>query len=81
MWAFLDTLSDIDVIGEAADGQAALDELAVLDNADNLPDVLLMPRLDGVPPSSPSAGVRRAAVGLDSYGSRRPPGCKFPRVR
>jgi len=52
MRAFFDMLSDIDVIGEAADGQAALDELAVLDKADDLPDVvlmdLLMPRLDGV---------------------------------
>lgn len=52
MRAFLDMLPDIEVIGEAADGQAALDELAVLDKADSLPDVvlmdLLMPRLDGV---------------------------------
>jgi DNA-binding NarL/FixJ family response regulator len=52
MRAFLDMLPDIEVIGEAADGQAALDELAVLDKADKLPDVvlmdLLMPRLDGV---------------------------------
>jgi DNA-binding NarL/FixJ family response regulator len=52
MRAFLDMLSDIDVIGEAADGQAALDELAVLDKADSLPDVvlmeLLMPRLDAL---------------------------------
>ena len=52
MRAFLDMLPDMQVIGEAADGQAALDELAVLDKADELPDVvlmdLLMPRLDGV---------------------------------
>jgi len=52
MRAFLDMLPDMQVIGEAADGQAALDELAVLDKADDLPDVvlmdLLMPRLDGV---------------------------------
>jgi DNA-binding NarL/FixJ family response regulator len=56
MRAFLDMLPDIQVIGEAADGQAALDELAVLDKADNLPDVvvmdLLMPRLDGVAATS-----------------------------
>jgi DNA-binding NarL/FixJ family response regulator len=56
MRAFLDMLSDIEVIGEAADGQAALDELAVLDKADGLPDVvlmdLLMPRLDGVAATS-----------------------------
>jgi DNA-binding NarL/FixJ family response regulator len=52
MRAFLDMLDDIDVLGEAADGQAALDELAVLAAQDDLPDVvlmdLLMPRLDGV---------------------------------
>jgi DNA-binding NarL/FixJ family response regulator len=52
MRAFLDMLDDIDVLGEAADGQAALDELAVLAARDNLPDVvlmdLLMPRLDGI---------------------------------
>jgi DNA-binding NarL/FixJ family response regulator len=56
MRAFLDMLSDIEVIGEAADGQAALDELAVLDKADDLPDVvlmdLLMPRLDGIAATS-----------------------------
>jgi DNA-binding NarL/FixJ family response regulator len=56
MRAFLDMLPDIEVIGEAADGQAALDELAVLQKADDLPDVvlmdLLMPRLDGVAATS-----------------------------
>jgi DNA-binding NarL/FixJ family response regulator len=52
MRAFFAMLEDIHVLGEAADGQAALDELAVLSAYDNLPDVvlmdLLMPRLDGV---------------------------------
>lgn len=52
MRAFFEMLDDIEVIGEAADGQAALDELATLAAAGNLPDVvlmdLLMPRLDGV---------------------------------
>jgi len=52
MRAFFDVLDDIEVMGEAADGQAALDELAVLAVQDDLPDVvlmdLLMPRLDGL---------------------------------
>jgi DNA-binding NarL/FixJ family response regulator len=52
MRAFLGMLSDIEVLGEAADGQAALDELAVHARSGTLPDVvlmdLLMPRLDGV---------------------------------
>ncbi|KQZ66323.1 response regulator [Nocardioides sp. Root151] len=56
MRAFLDMLPDMEVIGEAADGQAALDELAALDKAEKLPDVvlmdLLMPRLDGVAATS-----------------------------
>jgi DNA-binding NarL/FixJ family response regulator len=56
MRAFFDMLFDIEVIGEAEDGQAALDELAALDEAGDLPDVvlmdLLMPRLDGVAATS-----------------------------
>ena len=52
MHAFFDMLEDIDVMGEAADGQEALDKLAVLAARDDLPDVilmdLLMPRLDGL---------------------------------
>lgn len=52
MRAFFDVVDDIDVMGEAADGQEALDELAVLAVQDDLPDVvlmdLLMPRLDGL---------------------------------
>jgi len=56
MRAFFSMVSDIEVIGEAEDGQAALDELAALDTAGDLPDVvlmdLLMPRLDGVAATS-----------------------------
>jgi DNA-binding NarL/FixJ family response regulator len=50
--AFLATEDGIEVVGDAGDGQAALDELAVLERADRLPDVVLMdlemPRMDGV---------------------------------
>jgi DNA-binding NarL/FixJ family response regulator len=52
MRAFLEMLDDIEVIGEAGDGRRALEELAVLDARQDLPDVvmmdLVMPRLDGV---------------------------------
>src|SRR5262245_30104106 len=52
MRAFIDMRDDIEITGEAVDGRAALDELAVLAAQDRLPDVvlmdLLMPRLDGV---------------------------------
>jgi DNA-binding NarL/FixJ family response regulator len=52
MRAFFDMLDDIEVLGEAGDGQAALDQLAVMAATDELPDVvlmdLLMPRLDGI---------------------------------
>ncbi|WP_394620546.1 response regulator [Lentzea sp. JNUCC 0626] len=49
MRAFFEMLDDIEVVGEAGDGEAALAALASLDE---LPDVvlmdLLMPRLDGI---------------------------------
>ena len=52
MRAFLSMLSDIEVVGEAADGQAALDELAIRARSGTLPDVVLMDlllhRRDGV---------------------------------
>jgi len=52
MRGFFDALADIEVLGEAADGQAALDALAVMAAKDELPDVVLMdlvmPRLDGL---------------------------------
>src|SRR2546423_14387131 len=52
MRAFFEMLDEIEVLGEAADGRAALDELAVLAARQDLPDVVLMdlvmPRLDGI---------------------------------
>jgi DNA-binding NarL/FixJ family response regulator len=52
MRAFFEMLDQIEVLGEAADGRAALDELAVLAAREDLPDVILMdlvmPRLDGI---------------------------------
>src|SRR5262249_50933817 len=52
MPAFSAMLDDIEVLGEAPDGRAALDELAVLAARNALPDVvlmdLLMPRMDGI---------------------------------
>ncbi|GAA4264208.1 response regulator transcription factor [Dactylosporangium darangshiense] len=52
MRAFFEMHDDIEILGEAVDGQAAVEQLAVLAAQDHLPDVLLMdlvmPRLDGV---------------------------------
>lgn len=50
--AYFDVLGDVEVVGEAADGRAALAELTVLAAASRAPDVvvmdLLMPRMDGI---------------------------------
>jgi DNA-binding NarL/FixJ family response regulator len=50
--AYLDLIDDILVIGEAADGRQALDQLAGLEPRDELPEVVLMdmvmPIMDGV---------------------------------
>jgi DNA-binding NarL/FixJ family response regulator len=49
--AYLDVLDDMETIGEAEDGQDALEQMAEFAAFENLPDVvlldLLMPRLDG----------------------------------
>jgi DNA-binding NarL/FixJ family response regulator len=50
--AYLSTEPGLRVVGEASDGQMALERLAVLERAGDLPDVVLMdlqmPRMDGV---------------------------------
>jgi class 3 adenylate cyclase/ActR/RegA family two-component response regulator len=52
MCAYLGLLSDVQVVGEAGDGQQALERLAALDAAGSLPHVVLMdlqmPRMDGI---------------------------------
>jgi DNA-binding NarL/FixJ family response regulator len=50
--AYLDTVDDIEVIGEAADGRQALDRIALMAPKGHLPDVVLMdlvmPVMDGI---------------------------------
>jgi DNA-binding NarL/FixJ family response regulator len=52
MRAYLSHVDDVEVVGEAADGQQALDRISALESTDDFPDVvlmdLLMPRLDGI---------------------------------
>lgn len=52
MRAFLEMLDDMEVVGEAPDGQAAVESLSALALRAALPDVVLMdlvmPRLDGI---------------------------------
>ncbi|HEV2372758.1 MAG TPA: response regulator transcription factor [Streptosporangiaceae bacterium] len=65
MRAFFDELDDIEVTGEADDGQAALDRLAAMAARDELPDVILMdlvlPRLDGL---AATAAVKQRYPGV-----------------
>ncbi|GIH72974.1 response regulator [Sphaerimonospora thailandensis] len=50
--AYLETEPGIRVVGQASNGRRALDELAVMENRDGLPDVVLMdvlmPDMDGI---------------------------------
>jgi DNA-binding NarL/FixJ family response regulator len=50
--AYLAQVEDIEVVGEAGDGQQALDRIAALEPADGLPEVVLMdmvmPVMDGI---------------------------------
>ena len=54
--AYLGVEPGMRVVGQASDGRAALDEIAVLDRAGEVPDVILMdlkmPRMDGIATTS-----------------------------
>jgi len=71
--AYLEMVDDMEVVGEAADGQEALDEIAALVAAGRPPDValmdLLMPGMDGV--TATAAITRRhpamAVVAMTSF--------------
>jgi DNA-binding NarL/FixJ family response regulator len=71
--AYLEMVDDMEVVGEAADGQEALDEIAALVAAGRPPDValmdLLMPGVDGV--TATAAITRRypamAVVAMTSF--------------
>ncbi len=72
--AYLEVLDDIEVVGEAVDGQDAVDKLETMAAHRELPDVvlldLLMPRLDGSATTSriTSTYPRVKVVVLTSFG-------------
>ena len=71
---FFDMLDDIEVVGEAADGRAALDSLSALAASDELPDVVVLdlhlPEIDGVTAISRIAALYSAVsiLVLTSFG-------------
>lgn len=66
MRAYLEMLDDVEIVGEAGDGQQALDRLALLEPAGQLPDVvlmdLLMPRMDGI---QATAAIKKRYPGVE----------------
>jgi DNA-binding NarL/FixJ family response regulator len=71
--AYLETVDDMEVVGEAADGQDALDAIAALMAAGRPPDValmdLLMPGMDGVTATAaiPQRHPEMAVVAMTSF--------------
>jgi DNA-binding NarL/FixJ family response regulator len=71
--AYLESVEDMEVVGEAADGQEALEQIAALSAAGGPPDVvlmdLLMPGMDGVSATAAIAGrhPELAVVAMTSF--------------
>src|SRR5690242_14414379 len=66
MRAYLEMLDDMEVIGEAADGQQAVERLGALNTSGELPDVVLMdlvmPRMDGI---AATAAIKEQFPGVE----------------